>query len=398
MGSKESIILCEPQCWGFEHAAFDAALIQTAAMACTQERLVFMGEREHVGRVREILSRESCPDSERVEWREISIPPRNMGGWRRLPSERGWCRRVLKVASARPVKALIFCSLPKTAIAMLKVELFTTHLKVPILVVLHGLLSQIGQPQSVGPWRWATHLRQVLTLLHPRQLTYLVLGGSIRECVAAVLPKAARHFQALDHPYFMSGASTPLDVGTSVRFGYFGVGRAAEKGFDRFARLAEEVQGSHQGAEFVMVGFLYANAGVGIDKCAAIRGLSSAPLSAQEYDARARSVTYAVSLADPVHYRLVASASFLDGLRYLKPGIYVRNPFLEHYFDLMGDIGYLCDSYNEVRDVVFSILQSFPEDRYRRQCDNIVRGRGLFEPQNLAARLRVIIAEAEEAL
>ena len=57
--------------------------------------------------------------------------------------------------------------------------------------------------------------------------------------------------------------------------------------------------------------------------------------------------------------RLVASATFLDALSYVKPGIYLRNPYVEYYFEQMGDIGYLCDSYEEMREVVLAIL-SFP--------------------------------------
>jgi hypothetical protein len=89
----------------------------------------------------------------------------------------------------------------------------------------------------------------------------------------------------------------------------------------------------------------------------------------------------------------VASASFLDALCYVKPGIYLRNPFIEHYFDQMGDIGYLCRSYGEIRDTLRSIVGRFPEERYQQQCQNILRGRRLFQPEMLAPRLRAIVTQ-----
>ena len=61
-------------------------------------------------------------------------------------------------------------------------------------------------------------------------------------------------------------------------------------------------------------------------------------------------------------------------------------------FERMGDIGYLCDSYEEMRNIVLSILREFPLARYQQQCENIRRGRRIFEPQALAPRLRAIVA------
>jgi hypothetical protein len=398
MGPKNSIILCEPQCWGFEHASFNAALLQTVLFAYPGARVSFIAEKEHLACVRERLREAAGHIDPAVIWIERAIPARSLGGWKRLREEARWLYRLLEIAAGEGAQSLVLCSITAKGLLALKGLLHTRRAPAaPVIAVVHGILSTIENDPVVF-WKRIGHLRQALRLPHPRQLTYLALGGSIYACLLEAMPRAARHFRVLDPPYFMGGAENPIDFKGTVRFGYFGTGRVAEKGFDRFVRLAEESQREYPGSEFIMVGFLLDNAGVEAAKCVAVRGLSRVPLSAQEYDARARSVTYSVGLANPDHYRLVANASFLDALCYLKPGIYVRNLYLEHYFKLMGDVGYLCDSYDEVRDVVSSVLQSFPEGRYRQQCENIRRGRDLFEPRNLAAHLRAIIAEGEEAL
>src|SRR5215469_12360014 len=174
----ESIILCEPQCWGFEHSAFNAALLQTVLIAYPDAQLVFMGEPEHLASAREVLARQGCPPHERVRWQEIRIPPRTLAGWRRLRSEVAWCRQVLTATRGAQVTALLICSIAETGLLVLKSMLQTHRIPVPVIAALHGILASVEQPQPRRPWNWATHLRQALRLPHPRQLTYLALSGS----------------------------------------------------------------------------------------------------------------------------------------------------------------------------------------------------------------------------
>jgi hypothetical protein len=228
----------------------------------------------------------------------------------------------------------------------------------------------------------------------------LALGGSIYPSLDLLMPEAASHFRVLDPPYFMNETATAVDGDRHIRFGYFGVGRNAERAFNQFVRLAQEIQrqpGRKRG-EFLIVGHVQTGVGDPAIRPGVVEGASRTALPLDEYTRRARTVTYAVSLADSAHYRLVASASFLDALCYLKPGIYLRNAYVQYYFDRMGDIGYLCDSYDELRDVILAILQNFPEARYQQQCQNIRNGRLRFEPQAVAPRLLAIVRECQEAL
>jgi hypothetical protein len=397
-GETESIVLCEPQCWGFEHASFNAALLQTVLIAYPGAALVFMGEADHLACVREALDRASCPLHGRVRWQEVEIPLRTVGGWRRLRSESVWCRRVLSVARDPQVNALVICSITETGLLVLKGMLQTHRIPVPVLVTIHGILASVEGSGPRRPWNWATHLRQVLRLPHPRQLTYLALSDSIRVAVSEAMPGVVSHFRAVDPPYFMPSVANAFMPGAMIRFGHFGVARDHEKNFGLFAQLAEEVGRCFDPplGEFWAVGFLDPSAGNVTAREASVKGLSRAPLSAEEYAWRAQSIAYAVGLANPLHYRLVVNASFLDALCYLKPGIYLRNPYIEYYFNRLGDIGYLCDSYDQVRDVVFSVLREFPQGRYREQCANILRGRRMFEPEVIAPQLRAIVAAGRE--
>ncbi len=388
--SPGGVVLCEPQCWGFEHVLVNSALLDTVLIAYPEEGSIFLGEDCHVETVRGTLAHFDQGSTQRVEWDEIKIPPRARGGVLRLPYEWGWCRTALRVARRRRARALILCSITNTGLLVLKCCLALSRgTEMSVLVIPHSILSTISDRQPRAPWNKLLSLRSALRIPEDRSLQYVVLGDSILRCLQEVVPDDARHFKSLDHPYFMQGYSPDgLTLPDKVRFGFLGAD-SAEKGFDRFARLAEEVRSSKCEVEFVMAGFLTKErAGL---PSGSIEGMGYDPLSRSEYARRVTSLTYVIGVSDPEHYMFTASGAFMDALAFAKPGIYLRNPFLEYYFERLGDIGYICNSEQELRDVVVSIAREFPAARYLEQQRNIVAGRDLFEPRKLAPRLRSII-------
>jgi hypothetical protein len=240
---------------------------------------------------------------------------------------------------------------------------------------------------------WLLHLHQILKLPHPKQLRYIALGGSISMSLQRHFPQFARHFSSMDHPWFFAepGRRDSIPAPRMARFGYFGA--AYKGGMDLFHRLAEAIHQVSRGTDFLLIGFVPQGVERRYDDH--IDGVSSTPLSSHEYDRRAASITHAVWTANPNNYRLAASASFLDAVSYVKPGLYLRNEYVEYYFQHMGDIGYLCDSYQEMEAIARSIADDFPAERYRQQCVNIEQGRRVFEPSAVAQQLRAIVAACE---
>ena len=189
----------------------------------------------------------------------------------------------------------------------------------------------------------------------------------------------------------LENCQPPHPVGQPLRFGYVGV---SSKGFDTFCRLADDVAPSQETAQFLMAGF-YIGPAEKKPVCQYVSDIPDRPLSLIEFKERVRNLTYVVWTAKPDHYRFTASGTFLDALAFLKPGIYLRNDYIEHYFNQMGDIGYLCDSYEDMVSTIRDILSKFPSVRYRQQVENIRKGRVVFEPKTLAPRLREIVKSCD---
>lgn len=331
-----------------------------------------------------------------MEWDEIAVPNRSLSGWRRVGEEFRLCFQVLRRASTEAASSLILCSISAAGLLALKALMLGRRTTVPVIIVPHSILNSILPTPSKKHWPRPGSFRVALTLPHPQSLRYIALGRPILRALCRALPRVSSHFQTLDLPYLLEHDSAVVGDAPVCRFGYFGAGA---KGFHLFCRLASDSQGIEADSpyDFVMVGFLRDRRNVPESEQSSVKGIGETPLSREEYSRRALSITYAVGTWRPEDYRLVASASLLDALSYVKPGIYLRNPYIEYYFERLGDIGYLCDSYEEMRCVLSSVLKAFPLARYRQQVENILRGRHIFEPSVVASQFRMILADCKRS-
>jgi hypothetical protein len=224
----------------------------------------------------------------------------------------------------------------------------------------------------------------------PANLRLVALGASIHATISRLRPQSADQWVAMDLPCIWEEqemSCSPLPPTGNLNFGFLGV---SSKGLARFARIAASVTRRFPAAEFYLVGHVNDRSLEKIDKIL-IRGASKEPLSWAEYTARARQLHYTVWTGDPMQYSLTASASFLDSLSFLKPGVFLRCPYIEHYFGILGDVGYLCNDTDEIESVISSIIRDRPIQRYEQQRRTIAAGRSIFEPTHLSATLGRIV-------
>jgi hypothetical protein len=389
----ERILVIEPQCRGFEHASFNAALLYAVRLAFPDSALVFLGDMTHL----EFVNQELCrvTDHSSIVFEKVSIPGRGLYGWKRLGVDFVLCKKLLDISTNPNSKAVVFCSVPATFLLSLKLLMAAKKSQIPTIGILHGDLAKLTRPVR-KPWYWPISMKRILALPHPGTLRLLALGDSILRNLTELLPRQSGRWSSLDLAYLWPPQNAPSTnsgdvLRRPVRFGFVGV---SKKGFNTFVRLAEDVAPAPEEADFSLVGF-YDGPANKKPVCQFIPKIPDDPLSREEFERGMSTLRYVVWTATPEDYRFTASATFLDALAFLKPGIYLRNDFVEHYFGRMGDIGYLCDNYAEMLEAVRGIISEFPAERYQRQVENIQRGRAIFQPETLAPQLRDIISACE---
>jgi hypothetical protein len=383
------LILCEPQCVGFEHAAFNAALLATAREAFPDDDIVFVCEASHRREIENVF-REAQASPVRVAWREAQIPTAQTRGLRRLPAERAFIRNVLAQARSTPyARGIVFCSATEATIFALGQNLKKNPAPCGVSVVLHGVLRSLEEPRWRKPWRWGFSLRQALRFSRSQKINYIALGEVIRAHAVRAEPFLKGSLRAMNMPRLWNPIiETERDV-SRVRFGFFG---STAKGFAPFYEMAQTMKTRNLNTDFSLVGFLNGRDLQRDYNENIVEGLSRAPLSQQEYSRRAVAVDYAVWPGNPAPYRLTASASFLDALDYLKPIIYLANPYVDFYGQKMGDIGYRCETLEELRATIAAIAREFPVLRYEQQRAAMKAGRTLFDPSAVAPALQAILS------
>lgn len=380
------LIICEPQCSGFEHAEFNAALVAAFRAGFPSEQILFLAEKEHWGIVRDKLAVHGVGG---VDSEIISVPPRSCPSRNRYLLDLSLMRRVFARAAVLGVTRLIFCSVSAPGLLAVKLNLAGNR-KVHCVVVPHGILEEAVRRPLLAVLRRPLMFRYALAVANCNRLRYLVLGEPLRDELLRHLPRLGAVVCSIDHPYFFNDLpATTSTVGRTVRFGFLGVG-AVNKGILNMAAIARVVCSEQvcSSAEFWLVGHPE-NVQVKDSLTAAGVNMTSldGPLGRDAFEGTLASLHYALFPCDSGSYALRASGTFLDALSRGIPVIAMRTPLFSYYFERLGDIGYLCDSIDGFTNCIRALAVQHPSDRYDRQRKTILNGRDIFAPASVGKQL-----------
>ena len=383
------IVICEPMCWGFEHAPVNAALIATVADAFQEEELLFLAEAEHIRYVKNILDAHSVV----VRYRETTIPPRNLlTYYQRFAPDFRLYRSVFHVTHSNNANTVIFCSIMSPGLIAIK-ALLRRYRDIVCLAIPHHILQEVTTVPSLRPYRLFFWLRVWLSLGNTHRLRFVVLGPHIEERLKQYVPRVSNYVSSIDHPYFFSDnvGAEPFTA-DAIRFGSCGIG-TFDKGTDIFFGLAEELQSTKTmyTPTFTLIGHIVDKRLKDVPHTSVNIPSPDIPLDAEAYEKYSRNIDYALFSYEPNAYELRASGAILDAFSFLKPIIALKSPLSEYYFKKMGDIGYLCEDYNAMRDAVIDILERRPTDRYRQQQENILTQRVQFSPACVSLKFRSLL-------
>jgi len=383
------VYILEPICQEFEHAQFNAPLVLSILLAYPDATVRFIASASHCDHVRAELDRYFPEAGSRVEWNTITIPERTLRPLARLREEHRLFKGIFRQARMRNARAILFASATDTAVVSSKLLLAGTSPGCPVVTILHSVLRGLEQQgKTLSRWRG---ISLALRLPHPRGLRFVVPSTPFLVYLAERFPKLARHFSAIEHPWFWRETTLlgkrPPPV---VRFGHFGVSTA--KGFDMFARIAAELNAEGVPAEYSMIGYLNNPADERLD-LSAVPDARRKALTPEEYAERARNITYAIWTTHAQHSGLMASSTFVDALSSLTPVVYIGNHLLDAYTRILGDVGYRCSNEQELKSTMRRLALEWPNERYRRQQKAILAGRTIFDPASVSTQLRSIIEE-----
>jgi hypothetical protein len=394
------ILICEPQCVGHEHVEVNVAFLNVFYYAFPGQKFVYLAEKNHLQYVRDRLS-PGLKNS--IVFESITVPARYAPDVIQFPQALLLFKRIFRIARDKDINKIIFCSITGSGLLSLKYYMKQQPL-IKCIVIPHGILESLLKQPSIMPFTVQTLFKHALSGCENYDIKFLLLGPSIKTEIEKYIPGLQQRCRAINLPYVF--LLSPRDLQTTafnskITFGSLGAG-SRYKGTERFFCLAKEINSLPNAGKsrFVLIGSI-------IDKILLVKYLvgknrknslfnsvevpsGGRPLDRETYEKYARGINYAVYLYDSDSYKLTASGALLDAFLYLRPIIAIRNPYFEYYFTILGDIGYLCNDYEEVKQVIMDIIDNPPADRYRTQQDNLLKGRTVFDPEANAEHIRNI--------
>lgn len=382
-----AINIFDTVCTGLQHAPFNASMLEIVALALPETPITFFAQDGHIDEVRRMLGHETRT---RVRWVPVTIPAETAGFSRRLVNELRLLRTLGRVSgSGGGTLVLILTALESTIAAIKVLHSFDVHFP-PVQAVLHGYLNRIVGWRSRNPWIRATSLRSIMSLWTDSKLRYVVLEEPIRRQLLLLLPGLKGQVDWISHPFPPAEThGSPETPGSPVRIGFLGLA-TREKGFDVFLRLAEQVKKIHgDRVEFHALGRM--PSGTAIPRSDYLTTLpTTVSLPRDDYVRSVRSLHYVCLPYQGGYYELSPSGVLLDAVAFLKPIVALPSPVLRALFAREPQIGFLCESPEELTQLVSRLPEMMDRDRYQSFVEALRALREKRSPARLAPVYRLL--------
>ncbi|WP_262795554.1 hypothetical protein [Catenovulum sp. 2E275] len=231
--------------------------------------------------------------------------------------------------------------------------------------VAHSILSTIESDKK------AISLQKVVNLYLRHGNKMIVLGEPIKNNLKGVIWKL-QNVISIPHLYEM-GSIRKKQSSARLIFAFLGVMSKAKANLEFLSNNCKVLTNEN----FRIIGY-------STQACNRIRfNIPTSPIPADDYERLIVESDYVVSCLDQSRYKYTASGTFFDSLKYSKPGIYLKNDFISYYFNEFGSLGYLCDTMDDIAQIIERIEEDGPDIKFYELCvSNINKARLFFEPRN----------------
>lgn len=368
------IVVYEPFSTGLNHIPVNSEFITIVSKRFSSEEIIFHGEKNHIHKVAEHIK-----GVQNVKFEEMTIVEPAQGKIKTLINEEHNIKALSKKYKGMIKLLVILNSHPHT---MFLVKKFFNE-KIPVIFIIHGNIEELTRKKrlyQMGFW-----IKPAFYYKHARKNTkYVVLGTSIKENLLKYVECIGDNLVAVPHPYSFKKVICRENrkEKTIVNMGIIGSlspEKRSELIFELERRLKERkvnnihllIVGAGDICELpddTTVTFV----GNGIDK-----------LSDEDYNTGIQSLDYILFFWPRYSYKLTASGALCDAILHEKPIISIENDYLKWVFEEVGDLGFLCNSINEMEEIVYRISRGELKETTDGFSKNFEKARIFFSQENV---------------
>jgi hypothetical protein len=368
------ILICELEKFDKAHAEVNAAVIATARAAFPEDPVYFLAGKGHSSAVSSELARYRIRN---VRLEILPDPPK--GG----QVSKDWfiirtVRSVFRLFRKSGCSQLLVCGLNQNLHNYLLI-LMPKWFVSPCCAVVHRghyLVSRTHATRLDWVKNRVIHFLTKKNLLTKKKLRVVVLAPTVAQFLTENLTYPRVEIKWIYHPYLFDDKTEQRPLNKKpVNFVFLGR-TSIGKGFDKFCGIANKISHVYpaQDVTFTLVGrprWLpkeYSETGP-------VRIVSSAVrMTRDEMASHLRMASYLViPYMTTVYGKMKTSGIFLDSVKYLKPIIALKSDDLVHYFQLFGELGILCESVEEMEQVLLDIIRNPPLKDYSEQQARLLK-------------------------
>ena len=363
------MILVEPQCYDEEHALVNTVLINGFLNSSPKSEFYFFAEEGHKSKIIDNIHSNS-----QISFNSIDIPKRGSSDAKRLFAE---LKLALKIfIFARKVKSNKIIFLSGTSAGIVCIKLLSTLIyKIDVYIILHSVIETIDKKKNWPIWNIPFSLVYSLGLFNKPTIKYVIFNEFSLIRFTKEYPKLASNFLSIEFPFenrFDDSINSCLWIPEKkIVFGTIG-DYNERKNSSVFFDLAKRVSSLNAATDFWFIGRLkYSN----MDTLNVFIVSSQFELNDQNYHTCIGLIDYSVFLFNSDYYRFSVSGTLYDSITHAKPVIAIRTPFFEDFFHKYGNIGYLCNSYDDMLKLITELSLVGRNDLYLEQQSNLVFAR-----------------------
>lgn len=267
-----------------------------------------------------------------------------------------------------------------------------------IVVCVHGdigVLTYKKNKWTTSVYRWI--VKFFFKIRNPNYTVLLFYGDIIRYNFFNLFPNyPQKRTIAIDHPYDYNVLATKKTLTTKpLVFACIGTAIMLKSSHLLFqvAEMCRELVEEGK-IRFIQVGNISEDVKSYANQWVDLSYTNGSFMSFESYENAIKEADYFLYFFEKGgYYDLCSSGTFFDAIKYKTPIISIDNTFFSHYFNRIGNIGYLCHNIDEIKRVIEQIAIRTKTHEYSEQIANLTKASQLMSIEVIKGDFEKQIAE-----
>jgi glycosyltransferase involved in cell wall biosynthesis len=378
--SLEKIMIIDNVIIGNNHLVINSGIINMAQNFFKKNTIasevVFFGEKSHMDILANLIDRnESCmvsfcpieviqPESGKIQ--------KSITWLKKLIKDKQYIGKLFEMSFRhKPRLIIVSCMIPINFLSF--VSKTNNRLNQKFLVFIHGEVELLFQnklslKEKINKYFLEKSLKKISS-----NVKLIVFSDYIKNALAEKFNFKDHQIISINHP-IQKYTRSAEEISNCINFAHIGVANK-RKNSELIFKLADTFADSVKSGscKFSIIGRVEEHEIKNVNDFVTVEAKRNQPIPNDTYVELVSKADYSLVFLPEEEYVYRISGSLLDSIQFQIPIIALKHVFVKELFEKGGDIGFMCNSFVEMQEVVKQINTRNPEfiDRYHLQVINL---------------------------